>query len=52
MLSLIIVIILIMLLIGGLPNWGYSSGWGYGPSGLIGILLVILIIYLLLGNRF
>jgi hypothetical protein len=52
MLSLIIVIILILLLIGGLPNWGYSSGWGYGPSGLIGILLVILIIYLLLGNRF
>jgi hypothetical protein len=50
--SLIIVIILVLLLVGGLPTWGYSSGWGYGPSGLIGILLVILIIYLLLGNRF
>lgn len=50
--SLIIVIILVLLLVGGLPTWGYSSGWGYGPSGLIGILLVILLIYLLLGNRF
>jgi hypothetical protein len=50
--SLIIVIILVLLLVGGLPAWPYSSGWGYGPSGLVGILLVILLIYLLRGNRF
>lgn len=52
MISLIVVVILILLLIGGLPHWGYSSGWGYGPSGLVGLLLVVLIIWLLLGNRF
>ena len=46
----ILVIILILLLVGALPTWGYSSGWGYGPSGLVGVLVVILIIMLLMGR--
>lgn len=48
---LILVIILIVLLIGGLPTWPYSTDWGYYPSGGIGLLLVILIIVLLVRRR-
>jgi hypothetical protein len=48
--GLILVIILILLLIGAVPRWGYSRGWGYGPSGLLGIILIIVIILLLLGR--
>ncbi len=50
MLSTILVIILILALIGGLPNWGYSSGWGYYPSGGIGLILLIVIILVLMGR--
>jgi Protein of unknown function (DUF3309) len=49
-LGTILLIILILLLIGVIPSWPYSSGWGYGPSGLIGAILVIVIILLLLGR--
>lgn len=48
--STILIIILILLLIGALPTWGFSRGWGYGPSGLLGIILIIVIILLLTGN--
>jgi hypothetical protein len=45
---LILLIILIVLLVGALPSWGYSRGWGYYPSGGLGlILLIILILYLM-----
>jgi len=47
--SLLLLIILILLVVGLLPAWPYSSGWGYYPSGGIGVILVILIILLLLG---
>ncbi|HEY0145797.1 MAG TPA: DUF3309 family protein [Methylovirgula sp.] len=50
MLSTILIIILILALIGGLPNWGYSSGWGYYPSGGVGLILLIVIILVLLGR--
>ena len=50
MLSTILIIILILALLGALPNWGYSRGWGYGPSGLIGTILIILLILALLGR--
>jgi hypothetical protein len=50
MLGTILLIILILLLIGGLPTWGYSTGWGYYPSGGIGLLLVIVIILLVMGR--
>ena len=46
----ILIIILILLLIGSLPSWGYSRGWGYGPSGLLGIVLIVVIILLLMGR--
>lgn len=49
-LGTILIIILILILIGALPNWGYSRGWGYGPSGAVGTLLLILIILALLGR--
>ncbi len=50
MLSTILIVILILALIGALPNWGYSRGWGYGPSGLVGTILIILLILALLGR--
>jgi hypothetical protein len=49
-LGTILLIILILLLIGALPRWGYSSGWGYYPSGGLGLLLVIIIVLLALGR--
>jgi len=48
--GLIIVIILILLLVGAVPHWGYSRGWGYGPSGLLGLVLIIIVILVLLGR--
>ncbi len=50
MLSTILIVILILALVGALPSWGYSRGWGYGPSGLIGTILIILLILALLGR--
>ena len=46
----ILLIILILLLIGALPAWPYSSGWGYCPSGGLGLILLILIILALTGR--
>jgi hypothetical protein len=46
--GLIIVIILVLLLLGALPTWGHSRSWGYGPSGLLGTILVIVVILWLL----
>lgn len=48
MLVTILVIILILALVGAIPAWPYSRGWGYGPSGIVGLLLVILLVLLLL----
>ena len=46
----LLLIILVLLLIGAFPAWPYSTGWGYYPSGGLGLLLVILIILILLGK--
>ena len=46
----ILLIILILLLIGAFPSWPYSRGWGYYPSGGLGIIVIILIILLLMGR--
>jgi hypothetical protein len=46
----ILLIILILLLIGALPTWPYSTGWGYYPSGGLGLVVLILIILLLMGR--
>ncbi len=48
--GLILLIVLILLLIGALPRWPYSGGWGYYPSGGLGIIVLILIILLLTGR--
>jgi Protein of unknown function (DUF3309) len=48
---LILVILLILLLVGALPTWPYSSGWGYYPSGGLGLILIIVLLVLLLGGR-
>jgi hypothetical protein len=44
--GLILLVILILLLLGAVPAWPYSRSWGYGPSGLAGVLLIILVILL------
>ncbi len=49
MLGTIILIMLILLLAGSLPAWPYSRGWGYRPSGVLGLLLVVVIFMLILG---
>jgi hypothetical protein len=48
--GVILLVILIVLLIGALPTWPYSSGWGYYPSGGLGLILIILIVLLLAGR--
>jgi Protein of unknown function (DUF3309) len=50
MLGTILIVILILILLGALPTWPYSSGWGYYPSGGIGLVLVILLILVLIGR--
>lgn len=45
--GLILLIVLIVLLLGGLPTWPHSRRWGYGPSGIVGLLLVILLLLLI-----
>jgi Protein of unknown function (DUF3309) len=47
--GLILLIILILILFGGLPRWGYHS-YGYGPSGIVGLILIIVLILFLLGR--
>jgi hypothetical protein len=50
MLGTILLVVLILLLLGALPTWPYSRGWGYYPSGGLGLVLLIVIIVLLLGR--
>lgn len=49
-LGTIVVIILILLLVGALPHWGYSRGFGYFPSGILGVVLVVILILVLMGR--
>lgn len=46
----ILLIILILVLVGVLPTWGHSRSWGYGPGGIVGLIVVVLIVLLLLGK--
>ncbi len=46
----ILLIILILILLGALPSWPYSRGWGYYPSGIVGVIVVVLIVLLLMGR--
>jgi hypothetical protein len=51
MLRTILIIVLVLALLGSLPAWPYSTGWGYYPSGGLGLLLVILVVLALVGRR-
>lgn len=46
----LIIVILVLLLIGALPTWPYSAGWGYYPGGGLGLILVIVLVLILLGR--
>ena len=48
MLVTILMVVLVLMLIGGLPNWGW--GWGYGPSGVLGVVLAVILILFLMGR--
>lgn len=48
-LEIVLIVVLVLLLLGALPSWPYSRGWGYGPSGLLGFLLVLLLVLILFG---
>ena len=49
-LGTILLIILVLFLLGALPSWPYSAGWGYYPSGGIGVILIVVVVLLLLGR--
>lgn len=46
----LLLIIVILMLIGAIPSWPYSRSWGYGPSGILGVVLLVLLILLLMGR--
>ncbi len=50
MLGTVLLVVLILLLLGALPTWPHSRGWGYAPSGGLGLIILIIIILLLLGR--
>ncbi len=49
-LGTLLIIILILVLIGAIPAWPYSQSWGYGPSGILGVALVVVLVLLLMGR--
>ena len=49
-LGTILLIVVILLLVGAIPSWPHSRSWGYGPSGLLGLVLVVLIILFVMGK--
>ena len=49
-LGTILIILLILVLLGSIPAWPYSRGWGYGPGGIVGLILLIVIVMALLGR--
>jgi len=49
-LGTILLIVLILLLVGAIPTWPHSKGWGYGPSGAVGLVVVVLLVLLVMGR--
>ncbi|MCQ9378290.1 DUF3309 domain-containing protein [Methyloversatilis sp. XJ19-49] len=49
-LGTILLVVLILILIGVIPTWGHSRSWGYGPSGALGLVVIVLIVLLLMGR--
>ena len=48
--SLVLVVLLVVVLLAVLPTWPYSTGWGYSPSGIVGLILVVLLVMALTGR--
>jgi hypothetical protein len=46
--GLLLLIVLVLLLVGGLPSWNHSQNWGYGPSGLVSVLVLVLVVLLVM----
>jgi Protein of unknown function (DUF3309) len=46
----VLIILLVLILVGALPTWPHSQGWGYGPSGVLGLVLVVILVLALLGR--
>ena len=51
MLSTVLLIVLILLLVGAIPSWPHSRSWGYGPSGLLGVVLIVVLVLALNGKN-
>jgi hypothetical protein len=49
-LGTVLLIVLVLALLGAIPTWPHSRGWGYGPSGVVGLLAVVLVVMLVTGN--
>jgi len=50
MLGTVLLIVLLLMLVGAFPSWSYSKNWGYGPTGGIGVLAVVVVVLLLVGR--
>jgi hypothetical protein len=50
MIATLLLVLLVLMLLGSLPTWGYSRGWGYGPSGVFGLILLVLLVMFLMGR--
>ena len=50
MLSTVLIVLLVLMLVGAMPTWGYSRSWGYGPGGLVGVVLIIILVLALTGH--
>ncbi len=48
--GLVLLIVILVLLLGGLPRWPHSKNWGYGPSGVLGLILIVVLILVLMGR--
>jgi hypothetical protein len=46
----LILIVLLILMLAGFPHWGYSANWGYGPSGILGFILLVVLIFWIMGR--
>jgi hypothetical protein len=49
-LTTILILVLILILIGAVPSWPYSRSWGYGPSGIVGLILLVVLVLILMGR--
>ena len=49
-LGTIVLIVVLLMMVGALPSWGHSRNWGYGPSGGLGLVLVVIVVLLLMGR--